>query len=46
MKQVRADLMLEGRDDVASRVMAYRSGYSAAVSSSQFAVLHELEVLA
>ena len=31
MKQVRADLMLEGRSDMAARVMAYRSGYSAAV---------------
>jgi len=30
MKQVRADLMEQGRGDVAQRVMAYRSGYSAA----------------
>ncbi|KAK4700620.1 DEAD/DEAH box helicase domain-containing protein, partial [Phenoliferia sp. Uapishka_3] len=29
MKQVRSDLMLDGRSDMASRVMAYRSGYSA-----------------
>lgn len=31
MSQVRKDLMLEGRSDMAARVMAYRSGYSAAV---------------
>jgi DEAD/DEAH box helicase domain-containing protein len=30
MKQVRNDLMLEGRSDLAARIMAYRSGYSAA----------------
>ncbi|KAI5481435.1 DNA/RNA helicase, DEAD/DEAH box type [Pseudohyphozyma bogoriensis] len=30
MKQVRADLLMEGRSDVASRIVAYRSGYSAA----------------
>lgn len=30
MKQVRADLLEQGRSDVAERVMAYRSGYSAA----------------
>ncbi|KAM0747754.1 P-loop containing nucleoside triphosphate hydrolase protein [Meredithblackwellia eburnea MCA 4105] len=29
MKQVRTDLMMEGRSDMASRVMSYRSGYSA-----------------
>lgn len=29
MKQVRADLLAEGRNDMASRVMSYRSGYSA-----------------
>ncbi|GAA5990376.1 hypothetical protein JCM10908_007343 [Rhodotorula pacifica] len=29
MKQVRQDLMLDGREDMASRVMSYRSGYSA-----------------
>ncbi|GAA5861985.1 hypothetical protein JCM8547_001547 [Rhodosporidiobolus lusitaniae] len=28
MKQVRQDLMLDGRNDMASRVMSYRSGYS------------------
>ncbi|GAA5939438.1 hypothetical protein JCM10213_008660 [Rhodosporidiobolus nylandii] len=28
MKQVRQDLMLDGRSDMASRVMSYRSGYS------------------
>jgi DEAD/DEAH box helicase domain-containing protein len=28
MRQVRTDLMLEGRSDMASRVMSYRSGYS------------------
>jgi DEAD/DEAH box helicase domain-containing protein len=31
MKQVRQDLMLDGREDMASRVMSYRSGYSAQV---------------
>ena len=31
MKQVRADLMTEGRSDMAGRVMSYRSGYSAQV---------------
>ncbi|KDE02116.1 hypothetical protein MVLG_07309, partial [Microbotryum lychnidis-dioicae p1A1 Lamole] len=30
MRQVRTDLMVEGRSDMASRVMSYRSGYSAA----------------
>ncbi|KAM0786192.1 hypothetical protein ACM66B_006997 [Microbotryomycetes sp. NB124-2] len=30
MKQVRNDLMAEGRSDMASRVMSYRSGYNAA----------------
>lgn len=30
MKQVRADLMVEGRSDMAARIMSYRSGYSAA----------------
>ena len=29
MKQVRADLLSEGRGDMADRVMSYRSGYSA-----------------
>lgn len=29
MRQVRQDLMLDGRGDMASRVMSYRSGYSA-----------------
>ncbi|BGP03230.1 ATP-dependent 3'-5' DNA helicase [Rhodotorula toruloides] len=29
MRQVRQDLMLDGRSDMASRVMSYRSGYSA-----------------
>lgn len=33
MKQVRADLMTEGRNDMAGRVMSYRSGYSAQVRS-------------
>lgn len=31
MKQVRQDLMQEGRADMAKRVMSYRSGYSANV---------------
>lgn len=45
MKQVRADLMLDGRSDMAARVMAYRSGYSAAVSSHDyFALMLELSV--
>ncbi|KAK4049985.1 ATP-dependent 3'-5' DNA helicase [Microbotryomycetes sp. JL201] len=30
MKQVRNDLMAEGRSDMAARVMSYRSGYNAA----------------
>ncbi|GAA5825378.1 hypothetical protein JCM3770_003514 [Rhodotorula araucariae] len=29
MRQVRQDLMLDGRSDMAARVMSYRSGYSA-----------------
>lgn len=29
MKQVRTDLLLEGQDDMAQRIMSYRSGYSA-----------------
>lgn len=32
VRQVRLDLTLEGRADMASKVMSYRSGYSAAVS--------------
>lgn len=36
MKQVRADLMTEGRNDMASRVMSYRSGYSAQVDHIRF----------
>jgi len=33
IRQVKQDLMLEGRSDMASRVMSYRSGYSAQVRS-------------
>lgn len=31
VRQVRLDLTLEGRGDMASKVMSYRSGYNAAV---------------
>lgn len=31
IRQVRTDLMLEGRSDMAARVMSYRSGYNAQV---------------
>jgi len=34
IRQVKQDLMLEGRSDMASRVMSYRSGYSAQVRST------------
>lgn len=34
VRQVRLDLTLEGRADMASKVMSYRSGYSAAVCLS------------
>jgi hypothetical protein len=46
LKQVRTDLMLEGRDDMASRVMSYRSGYSAQVTHRSLYCSRTLTVFA